>query len=57
MKYFGLDLSWIKWLWNPAQTRYKECRTMLNLWDKTFDVKSNIFPYRCNKFISWLVII
>ena len=19
MKYFGLNLSWIKWLWNPAQ--------------------------------------
>jgi len=21
MKYIGLNLSWIKWLWNPAQYR------------------------------------
>jgi len=25
MKYFGLNWSWIKWLWNSAQGKHRSC--------------------------------
>jgi len=42
MKYFGLNLSWIKWSWNPAQHALKWA-----IWDQKMDSLLDLLKQWC----------